>query len=163
MIFIGLLAFIVSVLAAPYSSAQNITVTGTVKDSDGLPLAGVSVMVVGTKTGTVTGYDGDYKISVAKGKTLSFNFIGFQTIDIKVEKTVIDVQMEPEALQMETVVVTGYSSVELRKSTGAVAVVSADKLKDNPLKSVDQLLQGQLAGVDVKATSARCGFLFYRW
>lgn len=137
--------------------AQNMTVTGVVKDSDGIPLAGVSVMVPGTKTGTITGFDGDYKIAVAKGKTLRFSFIGFQTVDKKVEKAVIDLVMEPEALQMETVVVTGYSSVELRKSTGAVAVLSSDKLKDNPLKTVDQLLQGQLAGVDVKATSGRPG------
>ena len=137
--------------------AQNMTVTGVVKDSDGIPLAGVSVMVPGTKTGTITGFDGDYKINVAKGKTLRFSFIGFETVDVKVDKAVIDLQMNPEALQMETVVVTGYSSVELRKSTGAVAVLSSDKLKDNPFKNVDQLLQGQLAGVDVKMTSGRPG------
>lgn len=138
-------------------AAQNMTVTGVVKDSDGVPLAGVSVLVMGTKTGTTTGFDGDYKISVAKGKTLRFSFIGFETVDIKADKAKIDLTMNPEALTMETVVVTGYSSVELRKSTGAVAVVTSDKLKDNPLKSVDQLLQGQLAGVDVKITSGRPG------
>ena len=137
--------------------AQTMTVTGVVKDSGGVPLAGVSVFVVGTKTGVVTGYEGDYKINVAKGKTLRFSFIGFETVDIKVDKTKIDLQMKEEALTMETVVVTGYSSVELRKSTGAVAVIGSDKLKDNPLKSVDQLLQGQLAGVDVKLTSGRPG------
>ena len=137
--------------------AQTMTVTGVVKDSGGVPLAGVSVFVVGTKTGVVTGYDGDYKINVAKGKTLRFSFIGFETVDIKVDKTKIDLQMKEEALTMETVVVTGYSSVELRKSTGAVAIIGSDKLKDNPLKSVDQLLQGQLAGVDVKLTSGRPG------
>ncbi len=137
--------------------AQTMTVTGVVTDSGGVPLAGVSVMVVGTKIGVVTGYDGDYKINVAKGKTLRFSFIGFETQDIKVDKSKIDLQMKEEALTMETVVVTGYSSVELRKSTGAVAVLSSDKLKDNPFKSVDQLLQGQLAGVDVKATSGRPG------
>ena len=49
-------------------AAQNMTVTGVVKDSDGVPLAGVSVLVMGTKIGTTTGFDGDYKISVAKGK-----------------------------------------------------------------------------------------------
>lgn len=138
-------------------AAQNMTVTGVVKDSDGVPLAGVSVLVMGTTTGTTTGFDGDYKISVAKGKTLRFSFIGFETVDIKADKAKIDLTMNPEALTMETVVVTGYSSVELRKSTGAVAVVTSDKLKDNPLKSVDQLLQGQLAGVDVKITSGRPG------
>ena len=138
-------------------AAQNMTVTGVVKDSDGIPLAGVSVLVVGTKTGTTTGFDGDFKISVAKGKTLRFSFIGFETLDVKADKAKIDLTMNPEALTMETVVVTGYSSVELRKSTGAVAVVTSDKLKDNPLKSVDQLLQGQLAGVDVKITSGRPG------
>lgn len=137
--------------------AQTMTVTGVVKDSGGVPLAGVSVFVVGTKIGVVTGYDGDYKINVAKGKTLRFSFIGFETQDIKVDKSRIDLQMKEEALTMETVVVTGYSSVELRKSTGAVAVLSSDKLKDNPFKSVDQLLQGQLAGVDVKLTSGRPG------
>ena len=137
--------------------AQTMTVTGVVKDSGGVPLAGVSVFVVGTKTGVVTGYEGDYKINVAKGKTLRFSFIGFETQDIKVDKSKIDLQMKEEALTMETVVVTGYSSVELRKSTGAVAVLSSDKLKDNPFKSVDQLLQGQLAGVDVKLTSGRPG------
>ena len=67
--------------------AQTMTVTGVVKDSNDIPLAGVSVFVVGTNTGVVTGYDGDYKINVAKGKTLRFSFIGFETQDIKVDKS----------------------------------------------------------------------------
>lgn len=156
-IVIGLLSAILILLPAFEAVAQNLTVTGVVKDSAGVPLAGVSVMVVGTKTGTTTGFDGDYRLTVAKGKTLRFSFIGFETVDIKVENSRIDLQMNEEALTMETVVVTGYSSVELRKSTGAVAVIGSDKLKDNPLKTVDQLLQGQLAGVDVKVTSGRPG------
>lgn len=156
-IYIGILFAALSLLPAFGAAAQTMTVTGVVKDSAGEPLAGVSVFVVGTKNGVVTGYDGDYKINVSKGKTLRFSFIGFETQDVKVDKARIDLQMKEEALTMESVVVTGYSSVELRKSTGAVAVIGSDKLKDNPLKSVDQLLQGQLAGVDVKVTSGRPG------
>ena len=156
-----ILTFLVTTLLTIMPSlalhAQTMTVTGVVKDAEGVPLPGVSVLVVGTKTGVVTGYDGDYKLNVAKGKTLRFSFIGFETVDIKVDKEKIDITMNPEALTMETVVVTGYSKAELRMTTGAVAVVSSDKLKDSPLKRVDQLLQGQLAGVDVKATSGRPG------
>lgn len=153
----GILSLIILLLSSGRAYAQNLTITGVVTDSQGVPLAGVSVLVAGTTTGTTTGYDGDYKISVKKGRTLIFSFIGFETVNRKADKAVINVEMKEEALMMESVVVTGYSSIELRKSTGAVAVISSDKLKDNPLKTVDQLLQGQLAGVDVKATSGRPG------
>ena len=123
-----ILTFLVTTLLTIMPSlalhAQTMTVTGVVKDAEGVPLPGVSVLVVGTKTGVVTGYDGDYKLNVAKGKTLRFSFIGFETVDIKVDKEKIDITMNPEALTMETVVVTGYSKAELRMTTGAVAVVS---------------------------------------
>ena len=156
-IYAGILAFVLSLSAGFEAAAQNMSVSGIVTDSQGVPLAGVSVMVPGTKIGTTTGYDGDYMISVAKGKVLRFSFIGFETVEVTVDRAVIDLAMKEEALTMDAVVVTGYSSVELRKSTGAVAVLSSDKLKDNPLKTVDQLLQGQLAGVDVKISSGRPG------
>ena len=153
----GAFVLLLYIFTASSAAAQNLTVTGVVTDTQGEPLPGVSVIIAGTQTGTTTGYNGDYKITVKKGRTLRFSFIGFESVSHKAESSVIDVEMKEEAIMMESVVVTGYSSIELRKSTGAVAVLSADKLKDNPLKSVDLLLQGQLAGVDVKATSGRPG------
>lgn len=136
---------------------KKINVKGVVRDTDGLPMAGVSVMVPGTQNGVNTGYEGDYSLIVNMGETIRFSFIGFETLDIKVEKDTYDVVMNIEASQLEQVVVTGYSQVEVRKSTGAVAVLSGRELKDSPLKNVDQLLAGKLAGVDVKLTSGRPG------
>ena len=140
-----------------FAQDDKINVSGVVRDIDGLPMAGVSVMVPGTQNGVNTGYNGDYKLTVSRGETLRFSFIGFETVDIRVEKETYDVVMEISASQLEQVIVTGYSQVEVRKTTGAVAVVSGNELKDSPLKNVDQLLAGKLAGVDVKLTSGRPG------
>lgn len=65
-------------------------------------------------------------------------------MDIVVEKDSYDVVLKEAATQLDQVVVTGYSNVELRKSTGAVSVMKMDQIKDSPLKNIDQMLQGQL-------------------
>lgn len=150
-------SFFLSVLTAFAQTDARMTVKGVVRDSDGAPIAGVSVHAIGTNNGVVTGYDGDYTIEIKKGQKLQFSFLGFETLEKEPASQTLDVTMQIASLMMEQVVVTGYSSVELRKSTGAVAVVNASELKGSPLKSVDQLLQGQMAGVDIKATSGRPG------
>ena len=158
----GIVSLFVSVIAAvfsagAYAQAVRITVSGVVTDTEGEPLPGVSVMIPGTMTGVSTGIDGDYSITVDIGSVLRFSSIGFESRDIKVDKARYDIVLEEEAMMMDQVVVTGYSQVELRKSTGAVGVVSAEELKGSPLKTVDQLLQGKLAGVNVQMTSGRPG------
>ena len=136
---------------------EIVDVVGVVTDMAGEPLAGVSVVVQGTQHGTSTDVNGQYSIIVEKGSVLSYSFIGFETKTVKVTKARYDIVLEEEAQTLDHVVVTGYSQVELRKSTGSVAVISGEELKDNPLKSVDQLLQGKLAGVSVQMTSGRPG------
>ena len=158
----GIVSLFISVIAAvfsagAYAQAVRITVSGVVTDTEGEPLPGVSVMIPGTTTGVSTGIDGDYSITVDIGSVLRFSSIGFESRDIKVDKARYDIVLEEEAMMMDQVVVTGYSQVELRKSTGAVGVVSAEELKGSPLKTVDQLLQGKLAGVNVQMTSGRPG------
>lgn len=158
----GIVSLFISVIAAvfsagAYAQAVRITVSGVVTDTEGEPLPGVSVMIPGTMTGVSTGIDGDYSITVDIGSVLRFSSIGFESKDIRVDKARYDIVLEEEAMMMDQVVVTGYSQVELRKSTGAVGVVSAEELKGSPLKTVDQLLQGKLAGVNVQMTSGRPG------
>ena len=136
---------------------EKISVHGVVKDSEGEPITGASVLEVGTKNGVITGFEGDYKLEVSKGKIIRFSFLGFEDVDIVVEKDSYDVVLKEAATQLDQVVVTGYSNVELRKSTGAVSVMKMDQIKDSPLKNIDQMLQGQLAGVNVTATSGRPG------
>ncbi len=147
-----------ALLASVTASAQDrLTVRGVVKDNQGVPLTGVSVMILGTQTGVSTGFDGDYEISVRKGATLLFSFLGFEDVEVTVTSAKCDVIMNEAAETLDQVVVTGYSQIELRKSTGAVGVVSEESLKDSPLKNMDQLLQGKLAGVSVQASSGRPG------
>ena len=158
----GIVSLFISAIAAvfsagAYAQAVRITVSGVVTDTEGEPLPGVSVMIPGTMTGVSTGIDGDYSITVDIGSVLRFSSIGFESRDIRVDKARYDIVLEEEAMMMDQVVVTGYSQVELRKSTGAVGVVSAEELKGSPLKTVDQLLQGKLAGVNVQMTSGRPG------
>ena len=158
----GLLALVLSavfsgIAGTALAQVPQITVSGKVTDTDGEPLAGVSVMIPGTMTGVSTGVEGDYTITVDLGATLRFSCIGFETEDVKATKTRCDMVLEEEAMMMDQVVVTGYSQVELRKSTGAVGVVTSEELKGSPLKTMDQLLQGKLAGVNVQMTSGRPG------
>ena len=156
----GLLA---AVLIASFSALQAqdrkeiIEISGVVKDNEGEPVAGASVHEVGSKNGVITGYDGDYKISVHKGKLVRVSFLGFETYDFTASSPKVNIVLKPESTQLDQVVVTGYANVEMRKSTGAVAVVKMEEMKDNPLKQVDQMLQGQLAGVSVQNTSGRPG------
>lgn len=156
-IITGIFALLAACQLPAEAQVSEITVVGVVSDANGEPIAGASVMVPGTQNGVNTGYEGDYSITVKKGQTLRFSFIGFETKDITVEKARYDIVLNEEAQTIDHVVVTGYSQVELRKSTGAVGVITAEELKDNPLKNMDQLLQGKLAGVNVQMTSGRPG------
>lgn len=135
-------------------------VTGRVTSAiDGSPLPGVTVLVDGTSIGASTNVEGRYSIDVPAGKnTLVFSYIGFgeQRLNIG-SRTTVDVALSQDDQQLSEVVITGYGTTIKKEVTGAVATVDASKIEDRPLPSVDQLLQGQVAGVQSVGASGQPG------
>ena len=138
--------------------AQNLTVTGHVKDATGEPIIGANVKVEGTTTGTITDFDGNFNLEVPANGNLQVSFIGYvsQTIAINNQRT-INVTLKEDATDLDEVVVIGYGTVKRRDLTGSVASVTGDKLAANPVANVAQALQGQLPGVSVTAQDGRPG------
>ncbi len=142
------------------SLAQSSTITGNVTDSSGLPLPGVNVVIDGTNTGTQTDFDGFYTIDAQVGQKLVFSYLGLKTTTVTVQtgRTTINVQMEDNAEVLQEVVVVGYGSKAKELSTSAVSTVSASEISDFvPSTSVDNILQGKAAGVQITAANGRPG------
>lgn len=129
---------------------KTVTITGCVTEEDNTPLIGVTVLIKGSTSGTITDIDGNYSLdNVTPGQTLVFSMIGMNTIEKKVgNATVINVVMK-SGLQLEEVVVTGYQSQRKVDLTGSVSSVNAEQLtRTNPF-SAEQALKGKIAGVQV--------------
>lgn len=140
-----------------FAMAQN-KVTGVVKDNDGEPLPGTTILVQGTNTGTITGIDGSYALEVEENAVLLFSFTGFETATIPINgRSVIDIQMSLDISMLEEIVVIGYGSQLAEDISGSVSKVSAEELAEIPKVSVDQLLQGRAAGVNVSQNSGQPG------
>ena len=134
-------------------SAQQIT--GVVKDTGGQPLAGVSVFIDGTTTGTSTDIDGKYVIDIdnASGKTLIFSFIGMRTQEVRIGSShVYDIVMEDDSNFLEETVVIGYATVKRKDLMGSVSSVDSKTLAAVPVTSVSEALTGRMAGVQVTTT-----------
>lgn len=147
------------VLVVQISFAQEKTVTGTVSDEQGLPLPGVNVIVQGTNNGVQTDFDGNYDISVAPGEQLVFSYVGFATQTITIGgKNVYDVVLDVDNAALDEVVVVGYGATSRELSTSAVSTVSTEEIESFvPSTSVDNILQGKAAGVQVTAANGRPG------
>ncbi|MFT3739796.1 MAG: TonB-dependent receptor [Breznakibacter sp.] len=139
--------------------AQQIRVTGSVKDKTGEPLPGVSIVVKGTSSGTVTNVNGTYEIEApSPSATLVFSFIGFipQEIVIGTQRS-INVTMQEDNLGLDEVVVVGYGQMKRTDLTGSMVSVSSDAIKKTVTTSIDQVLQGRAAGVQVQQNSGTPG------
>lgn len=139
-------------------SAQERQVSGTVTDTQGEALIGVSVSVKGSTVGTVTDFDGKYVLSVpGNAKILEAKYIGMKTAEIPITGTVINIEMKEDHSQLDEVVVIGYGTIKKNDLTGSVGSVSSDNITAKGTTSVMESLQGQVAGVDISQNSSRAG------
>ncbi|WP_372746250.1 SusC/RagA family TonB-linked outer membrane protein, partial [Lutibacter sp.] len=153
--FNGILTLIL-VLLVQITFAQEKTISGTVSDESG-PLPGVNVIIKGTKNGTQTDFDGKYSIKAKTGDVIVFSFVGMTTT----EKTVgtastINTILSADNL-LEEIVVLGYTSRGKNELTGSTVQISGDDLAETPVTSVDQVLQGKVAGLSISSTSGTPG------
>lgn len=136
------------------SLAQNV-VKGNVKDTSGEPLIGVTVSVVGSKTGAVTDMEGNFSVVTSSQATLRFTYVGYQTQDIAVKgQKSIFITMEEDKKLVDEVVVVGYGSVKKSNLTGALSTMKMDDVPQTATTSVSKLLVGQVPGLSIRQNSA---------
>ncbi|MDX9880475.1 MAG: TonB-dependent receptor [Prolixibacteraceae bacterium] len=135
--------------------AQQVRVSGKVTDSSGQPLPGVSVVVKGTTTGTITNFDGKYSLSdVPANVTLIFSFVGMKTQEISITgKSDISIVMEEETIGIEEVVAIGYGTMKRSDLTSSISSVKGEKFAEIPIARLEQQLQTQLAGLNVSTSN----------
>lgn len=137
---------------------QKRLITGTVTDDQGDPLIGVSVVVRGTNTGTVTNVDGRFEINVSDNDVLEFSYIGYTAQSVSVGNSrSLKVTMREDAVLMEEVIVVGYSTKKRMNLTGAVSTVSAQILETRPVNNALAALQGEVPGMTIQRYSGQPG------
>lgn len=138
---------------------QERTITGTVTSAeDNSELPGVSVLIKGSSTGTVTDIEGNYTISVPSESSLVFSYVGFVSEEVLVgNQSVIDFVMTPDLTQLEEIVVVGYGTVKKSDITGSVSSVKSEQLTAYPALGTVQALQGRAAGVQITANNGEPG------
>ena len=130
---------------------QKVTVGGTVVSDKGAPLSDVSVKVENQTTGTTTGTDGTFSLSVNKGATLVFSIIGYDDKKISVDRdrSGLSVQLATKTSTLGEVVIVSYGTQLKRDLTGSISQLDASKVKDMPVSSASQRLQGKFSGVQI--------------
>src|SRR5690348_3507271 len=141
------------------SMAQQRTITGKVTATDGSPLVGVSVLVVGQKTGVTTESDGTFTINVPENaKALQISYVGFEpkTVDIS-SATNVNVELVNSAASLTDVVVVGYGTSRRRDLTGAITSIKANDFNQGAIAAPDQLLQGKVSGLEITTNNGQPG------
>lgn len=141
-----------------WAFSQNITVKGVVKDATGESVIGASVVQKGTSNGIITDIDGNFTLNVPSNSTIVISFVGYKTQEIPVAgKTQINVTMKEDTEMLDEVVVVGYGQMKRSDLTGSVVSVNDQAIKKSVPTSIDQVLQGRAAGVQIQANSGTPG------
>ena len=133
-------------------------VSGKVTDEAGLPLIGVNILIEGTTTGTITDFDGKYHLKVAEEDVLVFKYIGFIAKKVKVAgQTTINVTLHEDTHGLDEVVVVGYGTLKKSDITSSSVSVDVDEDVARQYQTVDQMLNGRAAGVQVLSNEGNMG------
>ena len=138
------------------SFAQKVEASGTIIDATGEGVIGATVMEKGTTNGTVTDFDGNFKMQVNEGATLVISYIGFKTEELPAA-TGMQVTMQDNAKELAEVVVTGYQTQRKADLTGSVAVVKTDELKSSSDTDPMRALQGKVPGMTITSNGSPVG------
>ncbi len=153
------LLFLFAVLCTQLLYAQDKTVTGVVVSSeDGSPMIGVAVMDKVSMNGVITDFDGKFSITVpTKSKVLQFSYVGFKTKEQAISGKTMKVEMTPDVVNLEEVMVVAYGTGKKSSFTGSATVVKKESLEKVKVSNVTQALQGQSSGVQVINNSGEPG------
>lgn len=137
----------------------DVNITGTVVDTDGLPLQGATIRMIGSNTiYTTADAQGKFSLKVNQGSTIEVLYMGFESQTAKVQnRTKFAFTLKEDANVLEDVVVIGYGSVKKSDLTGSVANVKMSDIQNAPVLSVDNALQGRIAGADFMSTNGAPG------
>src|SRR5690606_17168494 len=143
-------------LAQP--SLQQIPISGTVVDQNGDPIPGATILIEGSITGTATNIHGDFSLDVSEGTILIVSFIEYEHHRITVgSQAVFDIVLKEDLSSLEEVVVVGYGTVKKSDLTGSVSSIKGESIREFPVTSIDQAVQGRAAGVQVTQASPAPG------
>ncbi len=148
---IGLAALL---CAAPLSAQTEISVRGTVVDSDGEPVIQAGVVIPGTGTGVVTDLDGKFEIKAPKGSSLEVSSVGFKTRKVYVSGGELRITLEDERTVLDEVVVVGYGTMKRKEMTSAISHIGSKDFSSVSSLDASMLIQGKVSGVTVSNTAA---------
>lgn len=142
---------------SPLAHGQSKQVTGNVVDESNFPLPGVSILIKGTGSGTITDLDGDYSLEVPdENAVLVFSFMGYASQEISVAgRTELNVTMTTDVRSLEEFVVVGYGEQARKDITGSVSIVGPETFEARPNSQFGNLIQGKMAGVQVVTPSGK--------
>jgi TonB-linked SusC/RagA family outer membrane protein len=131
--------------------AQNIDISGQVISNEGLPLPGVNVIVKNSQIGTLTDFDGNFKLKVPKSATVVFSFLGYTSQEVSVNATnpIINIVLQKSLKDLDEVILIGYGKSTKKESTGAVTSIKADEFNKGFFSDPVGLIQGKVAGLSI--------------
>ena len=152
------LVLCITALSMTLVQAQERTYSGVVKGSDGLPVIGASVEVVGTTVGTSTGLDGDYTIKANQGSKIKFSFLGTKSVTVTAGgSSTINVTLEDDATALDEVVVQAFGTVKKKDLTGSISSIDSKLINSQSNSTLSKALEGAIPGLQISSIDGQPG------